>query len=302
MSIDFGKVADDAIKDKPYPDSATGPTWSPGVEPGYEHQEPVTAEVVTDDPLDLVAAENHFLVFTSKLPGMAKAAAEIQIADSASYETASQMVIQLKQILKLAEKAKDGHHGYQRANEFLRHVQKVLREKVVKPVNAILTQTLSPKFSAYQREQAELQRRIQAKQMAEEAKKRQAAMEEERCERLAQGWADLFMSLERQIFMNRQAKEAGLDKEQFVKVEMPEAPAPAPVMAQTTKVQVDGGTVDMKPDWKIVVRAFADVPDRYKVFDEKAVRRDLDNGVDPKGIPGLEITEDFKMSTRVKSK
>ncbi len=266
-----------------------------------EVKEPEVVEKTPFDHFDIEAAKVNFVDFENQLSDMRGKASELKITDDSTLETAMQMLIQCKTIVKHAEDAKNILPAFKVARQFKNGVDKFIRERLKKPVG-LLEGIIRPKVNSYQQAQAEIERRIAQKKAEEDAKKAKEEAEAAQKEADEKHQQELDDAVALQEKLNKQADEAKVDR---VSVPIPEKPeeidpiieAPAPVVEKIDKVKTSHGSAKVESVWICEIVEPIKVPTVYRVVDQKMLDIAVKNGA--REIPGCKIYESFDPKVRL---
>lgn len=213
--------------------------------------------VTIPDPFDLKRAKQHFTVYDDKLAQMQKQADKAKITDEQSAAHATEMMAQANSLKKEIEKRRK--HIVDDAYSFYKAVL-----GFSKPYEAALdkiVRTIKDKYGQWSY-QVEMERRKAEKKAQEAAAKKQKEMDQA-------------------------AKKAGIDP----------VAMPTPVLPKKQEpTRTDTGTASTKMVWDFEVMDFSQLPDKYKLVDEKAIRAAIRAGI--REIPGVKIEEKPQVSVR----
>lgn len=267
------------------------------------------AEVVDKTPFDqfdLVRAQNFngFLVIKNKLIEMRKKAGELSIKTEADNSTALEMRIQIKALIKSASETLDRYGPYNKAAEFKTSMDRFLRENFKKPLEAV-DSIIYPKINFFQRTQAELRRKIDAKKAAEDAEKAKKEAAEKAKVDAEHQKKEREDAIKLQQKLNIEADNAGVDR---VSVPIPDVvkadalpPAPEiPVTPKSEKVIADHGTAKIESVWVCNIIDPDKVPREYCMPDQDKLDKAVEAGV--REIAGCKIEESFDQKIRLSKK
>ena len=267
------------------------------------------AEVVDKTPFDqfdLVRAQNHdnFLAIKNKLNEMREKADKLSIKTEADNNTALEMRIQVKALTKSAEETLDKYGPYNKAAEFKTSMDRFIRENFKKPLEA-LDKLIVPKINFFQRTQAELKRKIDAKKAEEAAKLAKAEAEKKAKEDAARQEKERQDAIDLQAKMNLEADNAGVDRVAvpIPELVMPDALPPAPeipVTQKSEKVIADHGTAKIETVWICTIIDPLAVPMAFCSPDQDKLDSAVEAGV--RDIPGCKIEESFDQKIRLSKK
>ena len=265
-------------------------------------KEPEVVEKTPFDHFNIEAAKVNFVDFEDQLSKMNKKASELKINDAKQLETAMQMLVQCKTILRRAEDAKNALPEFNVARQFKNGVDKFIREKLKKPIG-LLEGIIRPKVSSYQQAQAEIERRIAQKKAEEDAKIAKEEAERLQKEADEKHKKEVEEAAALQEKLNKQADDANVDR---VDVPIPEKPEeeepiidpPAPVVEKTDKVKTDDGSAKVESTWICEIVEPGKVPRQYCMPDQKVLDRVVkDDGV--REVAGCKIYESFETKVRL---
>jgi len=258
-----------------------------------------------DERFSLIKAESSFVEIKNTLLSMHKNAQTIDVKDPISNNTAMEMLVQCKALVKMADKIKNNIPAYNAAAEFKSGVDTFVREQLRKPIEKIES-LINPKVSSYQRAQAELQRRIAQKQAEEEAKRIAEEVKKAEAEAKRIYEQKLKDAEELQKRLNKEADKAGVERvhvetPEFIEPEVSIAPSlVTPIVKQTEKVTTDQGKATVTSKWVCVVIDSDKVPREYCMPDQKALDNAVESGI--REISGCKIEEKFEAKVRMSSK
>ena len=269
---------------------------------------PIT-EVVDQTPFDqfdLVRAQNFdkFVEIKNNLATMRTRAKSLEIKTEADNTTALEMRVQIKALIKTAGETLDKYGPYHKAAEFKTSMDRFLRENFKKPLEA-LDGMIVPKINFYQRSQAELRRRIDAKNAEAAAKLAKADAEKKAKEDAARQEKERQDAIDLQAKLNLEADNAEVER---VQVPIPEfiapdalPPAPeVPVTPRSEKVIADHGTAKIEVVWVCNIIDPDKVPREYCMPDIDKLDKAVEAGV--REIPGCKIEESFDQKIRLSKK
>ena len=267
------------------------------------------AEIVDQTPFDqfdLVKAQklDGFLEIKNKLIEMRKKANELSVKTEIDNTTALEMRIQIKALIKSADETLDNYNPYNKAATFKTNMDRFLRENFKKPLDA-LDKIIAPKINFYQRTQAELRRKIDAKKAADDAKKAKEDADRKAKEDANKREKERSEAIKLQQDLNVKADNAGVDR---VNVPIPDViipdklpPAPEiPVTPKAEKVIADHGTAKIESVFICTIINPDEVPMRYCSPDQEKLDLAIDAGV--REIPGCKIEETFDQKIRLSKK
>jgi len=268
-----------------------------------------SAEVVDQTPFDqfdLVRAQNYngFLVIKNKLIEMRKKAGELSIKTEADNATALEMRIQIKALIKSAGETLDKYGPYNKAAEFKTSMDRFLRENFKKPLESV-DNIITPKINFFQRTQAELRRKIDAKKAAEDARLAKIEADKNAKDEAARQEKERQEAIDLQAKLNLEADNAGVDR---VAVPIPEVvvadvlpPAPeVPVTPKSEKVIADHGTAKIEVVWICKIIDPDKVPRAFCMPDIDKLDNAVEAGV--REIAGCIIEESFDQKIRLSKK
>jgi len=270
-----------------------------------------TPEIVSHTPFDrderfsLIKAESSFVEIKNTLLSMHKNAQTIDVKDPISNNTAMEMLVQCKALVKMADKIKNNIPAYKTAAEFKSGVDTFVREQLRKPIEKIES-LINPKVSSYQRAQAELQRRIDQKAAEAESQRIAAATKIAEAEAKRIYEQKLKDAEELQKRLNKEADKAGVERvhvetPEFIEPEISIAPSlVTPIVKQTEKVTTDQGKATVTSKWVCVIVNPDKVPREYCMPDQKALDNAVESGI--REISGCKIEEKFEAKVRMSSK
>ena len=266
-----------------------------------EEKKPEIVDRTPFDHFDIEAAKVHFVDFEDQLSKMNKKASELKISDDKQLEIAMQMLIQCRTIVRRAEDAKDALPAFKVAKQFKNGVDKLIRERLKKPIG-LLEDIIKPKVNSYEQAQAEIKRRIAQKKADEDAKLAKEEADRLKKEAEEKHAKEVEEAAALQEDLNKQADEAKVDR---VTVPIPEKPEeeesiiepPAPVVEKTDKVKTDTGSAKVESTWICEIVDLMKVPTVYRVVDQKLLDIAVKNGA--REIPGCKIYESFETKVRL---
>lgn len=274
-----------------------------------EPVEATEAEVVETTPFDQfdiarVKTDKSFLAIITKMAEMSKQASELKVVDADTNETAMQMLIQIKAMIKGAFTAKQNLQAYKIASEYKTETDKYVREQITKPLEKI-DPIIREKVRAYQQSIAELERKKAAKLAEEEAEKATAkAKADAKAKRDAEE-KQRKEDLELQAKLNLEADEAGVER---VSVPITEISEEAPIVLdpevtvtqKSEKVVADHGTAKIEATLIVKIIEPDKVPIEYCSPDQKKLDAAIECGVTK--IVGCVIEESFDPEIRLSKK
>jgi len=274
----------------------------------FKESDTKSAEVVETTPFDqfdLIKAktDQSFLTIITKMAEMSKQAAELKVTDSATNETAMQMLVQIKALIKGADDSKARIPAYKIAADYKNGLDRFVLKQIKEPLGRI-DPTVRKKVSAYQQSIAELQRKKAAKQAAEDAEKAKAKAEADAKELKEKEEKEKQDAIDLQAKLNLDADEAGVER---VSVPIPEVSDAAPIIpVETTvtpkseKVVADHGIAKIEASWIVRIVEDDKVPIEYCSPDQKKLNAAIECGV--KEIAGCVIEETFDPKIRLSKK
>ena len=257
-----------------------------------------------DERFSLIKAELSFAEISDKLTAMRDNAISIDVKDAESNNTAMEMLVQCRALIKAADKAKQGIAAYKVASRFKNGVDTFVREKLRKPIEQ-MERILNPKIGSYQKAQAELQRRIdqknaeiERKRVEEETKKREKEAQKEHEKKLKE-------AEELQAKLNKEADKEGVDRVQvntpeFVEPEIITPSAVTPITRKTEAIKTDQGKATVKSRWTCIVFDADKVPREYCQPNQRALDAAVETGI--RKINGCKIEEIFVSTVRMSSR
>ena len=246
-------------------------------------------EIARRDPLDPKPFVRDLKAYQAQVMEIKKRALKHKVTDEDSNITAVEMGSQVKKLQKAIIS-----HKLKITKPYRDLVSKI--NATVKPFDQELSGieiNLKSKISHYQREQAELARRIAEKKAREEAEARRKAMEAEREAERARQEKERQEALVRQRELEEKAKAEGVEP---VKVEVPvvdpELDKPVEVTPEIVDVptgptRTEEGTSSFINRWKYRVVDVKQVPREYLMVDEKKIAAAVKDGI--RSIAGVEI-------------
>lgn len=279
----------------------------PVVSPQNAH---AVAEVVDKTPFDQFDLERAqdaktFLEIKTKIGKMLEKAKALTVKDEDGRVLAMQMRVQIKALLKSSDDSLKGYQAYKTASMFKLGMDKFFRENIKQKLVAI-DNIVAPILNAFNKSQAELQRRIDKKKADDEAErvrletKKSVEDEKARQEKANQEALDL------QAEMNLKADNEDVDRvqldipivqtEEEIKKEIPEPP----VTPKSEKVDTAHGSATVNPVWKCVVVNPDEVLRPFCVPDPKLLDAAVETGIHE--IAGCKIEEVFVTKIRLSSK
>jgi len=273
-----------------------------------QKQENKTPKVVTktpfDDPFDLELVKFNFVELQEKFREMETKVRNLKIVDESTNKTANEMIIQCRQMLKKVEITKETLPGFKVIKEFKNGLDRFIRETFKKPIKK-LEDLISPKINAYQKQQAELQRRIAQKKADEERKIAIEKAKKEHEAEIKRQQEEKEAALQLQRELDAKAEKEGVAK---VTVDIPEINVPEINVPEITpvietyipKTKIAGGSAKIISEWKCEIINPDDVERIYCSPDQKKLDAAVRAGI--RDIKGCEITEIFKPKIRLSSK
>ncbi len=267
-----------------------------------EEKKPEVVDSTPFDHFDVEAAKVNFVDFEDQLSKMNKKASELKISDDKQLEIAMQMLIQCRTIVRRAEDAKDALPAFKVAKQFKNGVDKLIRERLKKPIG-LLEGIIKPKVNSYEQAQAEIKRRIAQKKADEDAKLAKEEADRLKKEAEEKHKKEVEEAAALQEDLNKQADAAKVDR---VTVPIPEKPEeeepiiepPAPVVEKTDKVKTDDGSAKVESTWICEIVEPGKVPRQYCMPDQKVLDRVVkDDGV--REVAGCKIYESFETKVRL---
>lgn len=319
MTIDFTVALEDGEKKDKGPVVQTGPSIK--IESGRDITiDPDPAVELVDAtpfddkeamvPLDLNKAKSNFLEIQNQMNELIQKAKDIKVIDKQSNETANQMLIQCRVIIKKVDVIRFEIPAYKKAAQFKADVDTFIRETFKKTLSDIQNKILPPKISEYQKAEAELQRRIQEKKAKEEEERLKKQRIEEAAKQKAKQEEAEAEAKKRQMQLDEIAEEQGVES---VIIEIPkvqtddEIVQEMPVDTSTVledesdkKITTDHGSAKIESEWIYEIKDPDQVPREYCSPDEKKLKQAVNSGI--RKIPGCEIKEDFKTKVRLKKR
>lgn len=205
----------------------------------------------------LDAAKNQLMQFRSGVNAMQREATEILVSDDASEKRCSEMTAQTKALKKDIEAQQDMLIGD--AQRFVKSVQNF---------------TL-PFRKDLESIESQLKRKLGDYAFRKEMDRRKAEA------------AAIAATAAAQKKIDREAKRSGIDPVQL----------PTPVFPQeSAPTRTDSGTTSYVPVWGYELLSIQDVPHKYLMIDDAAVKAAIRAGV--RDIPGLKIAEKIQVRTR----
>jgi len=267
-----------------------------------------SAEVVETTPFDqfdLIKAktDQSFLTIIAKMAEMSKKASEIKVVDTATNETAMQMLVQVKAMIKGAFDAKQNIKAYKIAAQYKTGMDQYVLAQITKPLEN-LDPVIRKKIGAYQQSIAELQRKKAAKQAAEDAEKTNVKAEADAKELKDKQEKERQEAIDLQSKLNLDADEAGVER---VSVPIPEVSDSTPIIpVETTvtprseKVVADQGSAKIEASWIVKIVEPDKVPIEFCSPDQKKLDAAVECGVTE--IAGCVIEETFDPKIRLSKK
>ena len=262
--------------------------------------EVVENEIARRDPLDPKPFVHDLKAYQSQVTDIKKRALDHKVTDDASNITAVEMGNQAKRLQK-------------KINNKKLSITKPYRDLVAK-INATvkpfdddlkgIETNLKSKISHYQREQAELARRIAEKKAREEAEARRKELEAERAAERKRQEKERQEAQQRQRELEEKAKAENVEP---VKVEIPDVDpelskpvevTPEIINVPTGPTRTAEGTGSVAKRWKHRVVDADQVPREYLMVDEKKIAAAVKDGI--RSIAGVEIYEDQEVRFRTK--
>jgi len=255
-------------------------------------------EVKPADRFNLKTLSASLEPYRAQVEALKERALAHKVTDPKSNELAVEMGMQLKKLFKdLDDKRKDIIKPYDTITRGI--------NKLVKPFKDTLSdaeKTLKFKIGRYQKEQAELARRIAQKKAAEEAERRRKEAEAERQAEIERQKKEREEALARQAELEEKAKAEGVEPPD---VEIPEIEELPPVdihvevdTQDTGPTKTEEGTASNIVTWKHKLIDINKVPEEYiiKSLNGPAIKNAIKAGV--REIDGLEIYEDIQVRFR----
>lgn len=305
INLDFDTWGDDSKQT-----AADSPLHSPGPETAdasIKAENTAIAEVVDETPFDQfdlerAQGEKTFLVIKTKIGKMLEKAKTLTVKDEDGRVLAMQMRVQIKALLKSSDDSLKGYQAYKAASMFKLGMDKFFRENIKQKLTAI-DNIVSPRLNAYNKSQAELQRRIDKKKADDEAERVRLETKKSVEDEKARQEKEHQEALDLQAEMNLKADNEDVDRVQLdipivqtedeIKAEMPEIP----VTPKSEKVDTAHGSATVKPVWKCTVINPGEVPRSFCVPDQKLLDAAVEAGVHD--IPGCKIEEVFETKIRL---
>lgn len=283
------------------------------------HEDIQTGEIVDQTPfdneylvsLDVERAKLTFSDIQNQMSELKKKATDIKITDKDTHETAQQMLIQCRVLLKSVDENRLNMPAYKKASEFKSAVDKFLRENIKNIITNIQNKILPPKISEFHKAEAELERRIQAKKAAEEEERLRKEREKEAEARREKQEKDKADAETRQKQLDEIAKKEGVEGVQIIipevqtkeqiEAELPIDQQPVFETEEDKKSVTDYGTAKIEPEWVLKEIVNPDkVPRGYCSPDERKIKEAIKSGV--RIIEGCIIEQEYKSKIRVKSR
>jgi hypothetical protein len=270
-----------------------------------ERQTPKTVEKTPfDDPFDLELVKFNFVEIQDKFREMEIKIKNLKVIDEPTNKIANEMLIQCRQMLKKVEVTKENLPGFKAIKKFKNGLDKFIRETFKKPIKT-LEDLITPKINAYQKQQAEIQRRIAQKKADEERKIAIEKAKKEREAEINRLKEEREAAIKLQKELDAKAEKEGVEK---VKVEIPEIIIPeleipeivATIEASDTRIEIAGGSAKIKSEWECKIVNPDDVERIYCSPDQKKLDAAVKTGI--KEIKGCIIKEVFKPKVRLSAK
>ncbi len=282
--------------------------------PNTEHAEsestpaPKPAEVVESTPFDkfdLKTAKNtdSFLTIMSNIVKMRKQAVDLIVTDDKTNTKAMEMLVQVKVLIKGADDAKKNLQSYKEASEFKNGLDRYVLEHLKKPLESF-NPIIKPKINFYQKTQAELQRKKDAKKAEDDAKIARAEAEKEAEALKEKEEKERQEDIDLQATLNIDADNSGVERVSVPIREVAAAPDipvfMAPVTQKSEKIETDHGTAKIESVLIVKVTDPEKVDRRYCSPDMAKLDVAVKCGV--REIAGCIIEESFDPKIRLSKK
>lgn len=211
---------------------------------------------VITNPLDIRSAKTRLSEYDKAIDAMVVQAKGHEVTDEETNTNAVAMAGQAKAIANKVEKLRKSI--VDAPNQFVKSVNNFAKQYTGKL--AEIESNLKAKINRYQVEQQRA--RIEAQKRAEEEARKL------------------------QELVNKESVDAGIEPVQVV----------APVIPVATITRTDNGSASLRKVWTWRLKDFAQVPDQFKVLNEKEINLNIKAGA--RNIPGLEIFEEAQTVIR----
>jgi len=267
------------------------------------------AEIVDDatlpqktKPFDLEALKRGLAPYRADIEEIKSRALSHKVTDDQSNVMAVEMGSQAKKLFNEVDaKRKQVISPY---DQIVRGINGMVKE--FKDSLLSIERDLKSKIGRYQREQAELARRIAEKKAREEAEKRRLELEAERKAEYERQEKERQEALSRQKELEAQAKAADVEP---VKVDVPDVDESLKDEVRAEDVIIDmpqasgptkteEGTASVIKRYKHRLINISVVPAEYLALDDAKVKKAISAGI--RSIPGVEVYEDTEVRFRTK--